>query len=345
MVPEAALKPHRLAINASPPVRAALAAIGRTEDIRFSPDNALLCIAGFGRQRLLLLRIRVAGDGLIRIDDFLELTSDGIGAVHGIDFIDDLTLVVANRDGRVSILGLPQLWPADRICHVEPLRVFRRPMTFKIRSPGSVAVCRHSSGLVSVYVCQNYAHRVSRHLIAPRFGYAPLWNSLAIRRGLDIPDGIAFSADQRWIAVSSHGTSDVKIFDASRSLGGTAEPAGVLSGAGYPHGVRFSPDGLHVVVADAGRPVLQIYRSDGDWRGERPAVRTAEVLDAKSFGRGHASAEEGGPKGLDIDRSGTVVAITCEEEPLAFFALASLVGEESGCQGDELRAAKATATD
>ncbi len=41
---------------------------------------------------------------------------------------------------------------------------------------------------------------------------------------------------------------------------------------------------------------------------------------------------EGGPKGLDIDRSGNVVAITCEEQALAFFALAALTGDPGQSQ-------------
>ena len=344
MVTEDIVKPARYAMDASPQVRAALAALGRTEDVRFSPDNSLLCLAGFERRRLLLLRVRIASDGPVRIDDFLELSSDAIGAAHGIDFIDDATLVVANRDGRVAVLALPQHWPADQICHVEPVLDLRRSVSFKIRSPGSVAVRRHSFGLVSLYVCQNYAHRVSRHLLAPRFGFAQLWNSVALRRGLDIPDGIAISPDQRWIAVSSHGTGDVKIFDASRALGSSTEPAGLLSGVSYPHGVRFAPDGRHIVVADAGRPVLQIYRGDGGWQGEHRPARTAAVLDAASFRRGQASEEEGGPKGLDIDRSGTVVAITCAEEPLSFFPLPGLLGEDAGRQEERLRTTDGAAT-
>ncbi|UVK57266.1 hypothetical protein DBIPINDM_003762 [Mesorhizobium sp. AR02] len=40
-----------IAFTASEGVRAALSAIGRTEDLRFSPDNRLLAIAGYARKR------------------------------------------------------------------------------------------------------------------------------------------------------------------------------------------------------------------------------------------------------------------------------------------------------
>lgn len=46
-------------VKGSETVRAALSAIGRTEDLRFSPDNRLLAIAAFARKRCLILRIDV----------------------------------------------------------------------------------------------------------------------------------------------------------------------------------------------------------------------------------------------------------------------------------------------
>jgi len=52
------------------------------------------------------------------------------------------------------------------------------------------------------------------------------------------------------------------------------------------------------------------------------------VLDDDTFNRGRANPQEGGPKGLDLDRSGKVMAVTCEEQALAFFSLADVTGAE-----------------
>lgn len=324
-----ATRATQIRFEASAAAAAALADVGRSEDVRFSPGNGLLAIAGFARKSLLILRVRVSPGPSVEIDDFMMLKSDAIGYVHGLDFIDDETLVVANRDGQMCILPIPGGEPAGRLCQVAPIRTIGRGLWFKLRSPGSVAVRPRAGGLVSLYVCQNYAHRVSHHLVAPRLGYAQLWGGVAMRQGLDIPDGIAISADGRWIAVSSHGTHDVKLYPAGGPFEAGGEPAGVLSGAGYPHGLRFTPDGRHLIVADAGSPVLHIYSSDGDWQGVRGPARTVQVLDEERFRTGHHSVEEGGPKGLDIDKGGQLVAVTCEDEPLAFFSLGELVGEES----------------
>ncbi|CAN7618519.1 YncE family protein [Mesorhizobium sp. LjNodule214] len=302
-----------------------LSAIGRTEDVRFSPDNRLLAIAGFGRKRCLILGIEVepASDGPeVTIHDHMELTSDCIGEVHGLDFIDDRTLAVANRDGLVGIFSLPAGEPAGRSLEISPRRQIKSGLLCKLRTPGSIAVIRESRNRTSLLVCNNYTHRVTRHVVDRLLGYRALRNQVLLKRGLDIPDGIALSHDGQWVAISSHGTKDVKIYSLSGPLGPDTEPAGILDNANYPHGLRFTADDRHILVADAGSPRLHVYDSEGGWTPSRSLV----VLDDETFLRGRISDEEGGPKGLDIDRSNNVVALTCEEQALAFYSLASIIG-------------------
>ncbi|RJT40289.1 hypothetical protein D3227_09915 [Mesorhizobium waimense] len=321
----------RIDFRASDAVQAALSAIGRTEDVRFSPDNRLLAIAGFGRKRCLILRIEVeaAADGPgVAIHDYMELTSDCIGEVHGLDFIDDRTLAVANRDGVVAIFSLPSGEPAGRSLEIVSRRQIKSGLFCKLRTPGSIAVRRESPSRTTLLVCNNYTYRVTRHVVDRRLGYRALRNQVLLKRGLDIPDGIALSHDGKWVAVSSHGTRDVKIYSLSGLLGPDTEPAGILENANYPHGLRFTADDRHILVADAGSPKLHVYESEGGWSGRRTPSRSLVVLDDETFLRGRMSDEEGGPKGLDIDRSNSVVAVTCEEQALAFCSLASIVGRQ-----------------
>lgn len=319
----------QIGFEASDAVRAALSAVGRTEDLRFSPNNRLLAIAGFGRRRCTVLRIDIqpTPDGpRITILDFMELTSEGMGEIHGLDFIDDRTFAVANRDGQVAIFALPAAEPAGQSNDIVPIRRIRGGLFRKLKTPGSVAVRQESHGRYSLLVCNNYTHRVTRHVVNRRLGHRATRNQLLLRQGLDIPDGIAVSHDGQWIAVSSHGTRDVKMYKMSASLGPDTEPAGILQDANYPHGVRFTADDRYMLVADAGSPMLHVYERGAGWDGPRMPSRSIAVLDEGTFLRGRASDEEGGPKGLDIDRSNSVVAVTCEEQTLAFFALAPITG-------------------
>lgn len=309
-------------------VSAALAGLGRSEDLRFSPDNHLLAIAGFVRGHCLLIRVevtRAADRPVVYGSDFLQLTSTGITSAHGLDFIDDQTIVVANRHAGVEIIPLPAGELAGRRCEAAPVRRIRGHPLFPVRTPGSLVVVPRADDRSELLVCNNYRHRVSRHLLGRTPGFRARGNRVLIRRGVNIPDGIAVSPDGSWLAVSSHRTRDVKLYARSRWLGPWTKPAGILRGLAYPHGLRFTPDGSHLLAADAGSPYVFVFAAGSDWRGTREPIRAVAVLDAETFSRGHATPQEGGPKGIDIDRTGTVVAITCEEVPLAFFPLSAFV--------------------
>ncbi len=58
-----------------------------------------------------------------------------------------------------------------------------------------------------------------------------------------------------------------------------------------------------------------------DWRGTRDPVTSLRVLSDEAYLLGRTNPQEGGPKGLDIDGGMKVFAITCEQQPLAFFDL------------------------
>lgn len=318
----------QIPFEASEDVRAAIEAIGRTEDLRFSPDNSLLAIAGYFTNRCLILRTHVAqarNGPRITVDDFMTVSADTMNSLHGIDFVDNETLAVANREGIVSILRLPGGSPGGRHCHVEPVRDLRGSLLCRIRTPGSLAARPAAKGRVELLVCNNYRDRVSRHLIDPRAGYRAVRNRKILKAGLKIPDGITVSHDGHWIAVSSHGTHDIKIYDATRRLTMRTRPVAVLSDANYPHGLRFTPGDSHLLVADAGGQVIFVFEKGTSWAGDRPPARTVKIMDDEMFARGRINIMDGGPKGLDIDRAGTVVALTCDQQPLAFFALGDMI--------------------
>src|SRR5690606_38596513 len=132
--------------------------------------------------------------------------------------------------------------------------------------------------------------------------------------------------DGNWIAVGNHGTHEVILFDASALLGPSTKPTGVLGGTDYPHGLRFTIDDRHLLVAVAGAPLLHVYERGDGWSEPRDPIRSVTGSNAQTFRRGRANRAEGGPKGLDIDRSGKVVAATCEEQTMAFFSLADFTG-------------------
>lgn len=320
----------RLDLHARGPAQEALQRLGRTEDVRFSPANRKIAIAGYLENSCFIFDVSIGpGDGRpsVELTDVLEIRSDALEEPHGFDFIDEETLAVANRAGNVTVFRLPSGAGGKGLHRLDPVRTIRRiGLRGKVRSPGSLCVARTQAGRATLYVCNNYADLVSRHDFPTgrSFGFAR--NAILLKKGMSIPDGIAISPDRTRLAVSSHGTGTVLIFDDSETLSSESEPVAHLHGASYPHGLRFTPDGRFIFVADAGQPVVLLYHCPTSiWRGRYDPVAVIRVLDDETYLRGRYNPAEGGPKGLDVDATGTVLAITCEERSLAFFDLKPLM--------------------
>lgn len=310
-------------------VWSALARIGRTEDLHFSPNNQRLAVVGHLKNQLLVLDVDVpplAQGGTIRLIDCLEVRSDALVYPHGVFWTDDQTLIVANRQGEAPVLHIPRVAPPTRSLHVEPLRMLGTGPLGAAHTPGSVAVAPLGDGWIEVLLCNNYAHTVSQHLLNLDQPATPDMASVLLADGLDIPDGIALSHDGRWIAVSNHNHHCVFVYSNAATLHPHSRPAGVLRGVSYPHGLRFTSDDRFILVADAGEPFVHLYgHGQAGWRGEFRPLQTLRTVDQARFLRGRHNPQEGGPKGIAIDRSNQVFATTCHEQPLAFFDLPAVL--------------------
>ena len=202
-----------------------------------------------------------------------------------------------------------------------------------------MAVSPRGDGSVDVFICNNYGHTVTRHVIDTAAGLTVRTAEVLLRKRLDIPDGIAVSPDRRWIALSNHSTHDVLVYDNGSALDESTDPVGILRGVHYPHGLRFTRDARHLLVADAGSPYLQVYATGEDgWHGVRHPTASVRVMDDAVFEIGRYRNDEGGPKGLDVDREMRVAVTTSQHQPLAFFDLrALLAGVEEAVNGSRRR--------
>jgi DNA-binding beta-propeller fold protein YncE len=307
-----------------------IAALARTEDVRFSPDGRRLAIAAFARNRIVVLGVEVTASEAgpsVALSHALEVSSPDLKGPHGLDFLDDGTLIVVNRGGDACVFALPGDAAGDRQVELSPLHVMRAGGAHLLAAPGSVCVDHGARVPAEIVICNNDGNTVTRHQLDRRAGYAPGAARILVRKWLDIPDGVSISPDRRWMAVSNHNSKNVFLYENPDALSPEADPHGALRGLECPHGVRFHADGRHIVLADAGAPYVRIYARQGDcWHGVHSPVRSWQVMDDATFRRGRYNPYEGGPKGLDIDAGGTVLVVTSEFQPLSFFDLSTMLG-------------------
>ena len=292
----------RLDCIVSPSAQAVLAGLGRTEDVMFSPSGSSSAIAGFRANRIAVFDVAIVDTEQGRkvvVDRPVEIESATLQNPHGLCFFDEATLAVANREGGVQVYAVPK---GQGPGAVRPMQTIGGRDSAPIRTPGSVACRALDPRHLELLVCHNYSDVVTRHVLDRRHGFASVSDEPLLRRGLEVPDGICYSPDGTWIAVSSHNTHQVLLYRRTAALQPDTAPDAVLRNVICPHGVRFTRDHRHLLVADAHARYVNVYdRGAADWEGVHDPCRMFPVLDGRTYLLGRSNPEEGGPKGIDVD--------------------------------------------
>jgi hypothetical protein len=332
---------REIAWTAPQGVRDILDSLGRTEDVRFSPSNRRLAVAGFNRSRIVVLDIEITRSiarTSIAVTRAVELASSALKLPHGVDFIDENRLAVADRACGLAVFAVPDGGPEAQSYEATPIQTLAPNATSLLNVPGSLCVGRDESGHEEILVCNNDGSDITRHRIASHTDGAINSHEIVLRKWLSTPDGVSVSRDRRWLAVSNHGSHSVMLYKYGPSLKVDSPPDGILRGVYYPHGVRFSADGRHLFVADAGAPYVNLFtQSDDEWQGVHHSVARIRVMDESLFARGNVNATEGGPKGIDIDACQNVLAAASVHRSLVFFDLPAILSDMDVAPSKRLR--------
>ena len=160
----------RLDCIVAPSAEAVLAGLGRTEDVMFSPNGRRLAIAGFTADRIALFDIAIAESANGRkvvLSGAVEFTAATLRNPHGLCFLDDETLAIANREGGVQIYAVPASDLQAKPCVLEPQQTitgsaeapiasgFRRPVV-----PSGAKACSAWRSLAGI--CAKRVRNASR---------------------------------------------------------------------------------------------------------------------------------------------------------------------------------------
>ena len=335
----------RLDHDAPADVQAVIASIGRTEDLALSPDNSRLVIVDYFGRRLFVFAIRIETTGVspqVTLSDCATLRSDALRETHGVAFLGNDHIAVCNRAGDVCIYRLPVPGLHPREQSVEPLARIRGHGLFSARvlTPGSVDSRELAPNQYRVLVCNDAWNAVTAHRVSLGGSIRIRNEGILIESRLKIPDGVAFSRDAAWIAISNHVDGEVLIYANHPGLDRRTPPAAILRGLVCPHGVRFTSRG-RLLVADAGSQYLHAFDSAaGSWRGIRQPTASVRVVDDETFYAGRYDSREGGVKGIEVDRNDRVLMTTHKRDVLAFYDLDALLSTADivdSAEMDELR--------
>lgn len=311
-------------------IQSVISKIGRTEDVKFSPDNKRFAITELYEKSIHLFSFEIDSIGCspkIRITNYTLLKSKSFNHPHGLCFLDNNHIVVCNRKGGISIVKIPPADDKTQEHNVVPVsNISGKGLLFsKVKSPGSVDCYEISRNCYKIFVCNNFWHTVTSHTIETGSLNQIKNEGVLIENGIKIPDGISLSPDRKWIAISNHVDGNVLIYRYSPQLNRNTPPSVVLSGPVCPHGIRFTPDGKKLFIADAATPYIHLYECDnGNWSDYKKDVKSIRILNDEIFYRGRYGAKEGGLKGIDIDNSNSLLITTHKDQIIRFYELNKL---------------------
>jgi hypothetical protein len=334
----------------------------RTEDAKFSPSGRLLVMVP--KKAILIFSIDTSSRP-IRINRYAELHSSSLAFPHGVDFLSEDIIVVANREGWVTFYRIPGVDEWEASMNIEPIHELesiwfgpkgatRMSGDRSVRcGPGAVRV--HGNRL---FIGTNYLNTVTVHPFQLHQGTIETGDgALMAQAGLELPDGLALTRDGRWMAVSDTGHNRVVVYRCADNAQ-SCELRDVNLGA--PHGLCFDPTGRRLYVSDAGERFLHVFTSaDGAWSSsaERsafklPAVEMEVLRKTKESVAEQFRPLVGGLKGIDLDPAGRVMATTCLHQTLRFLGAEPVQLEGSFAAGpfqteehDELHRIGACATE
>ena len=329
----------RLACIGPAEVLDAIASMGRTEDVSWSPDGRRVALAAITLDRVLVVGMDCQfenGQKVLYLTDAVEVASTSLKRPHGLCWISNSIIAVASREGNVSLFDIP---PADGLTALhtlEPLSVIGKQETELLSTPGSLCARDLGAGLHELWVCNGFSHYVTHHLLNAAAGFSHLDAQLLMQHGLEVPDGVALDPNAEWVAVSNHDRHIVALYRNDEFLAPGNAPAAQLRGVSYPHGLCFLAGGRILLVADAGAPHVAVFHRDpSGWCSLAEPNAVFRVLDDAVFERGHHNPREGGPKGIDVHEPWGLMVTTCAEQPLAFFDILDIaVGVDASAPED-----------
>ncbi len=283
--------------------------LDRPEGLTFSPSGDLIAVANSLADTITFYK-RIAAGVYETIPSFtLQGQESQLNYPHDLSFSRDGTiLAVANRSGNSITLyrknnlhfeNRPFAMIQGRYSHISAPDAVRFSPTDNL-----LAVANMLSHTVTLY---RYNHEQ----------FFPMPIQVLRHPIFQIPDGIDFSKDGQWLAVTSHDAHAVALFKQTSRGNYDALPTQIIQGEEthftYPHSLSFHPETNALAVScSQGRQNVHLFIPEAGAFPNAPAfsMEVLEMYDASTIHMIEQLWQEGGVKGVAFSPDGKSIAVT-----------------------------------
>jgi WD40 repeat protein len=266
--------------------------IGRVEAVKTSPDGKKLAYASFDLNQIIIFNFKFIERSII-IDDCVFLECD-LCDPHDLAWIDNSTIVVANRSGPAVIFEVPQ-----NSKKISPIIKIEDEMANKTNA---VTVCHTKKGF-NLFFCSVFNY-VSCFFFNEDFIMQD--KKIFFNKDLKVPDGIAIDNSKSKIAITSALNNKIIVCDLKNP-----DENFVELNSERPHGVDFIGDNI-LISTGGGDPYLNF------WKIDKKTKFKVLALSKKQF-KLRGSDLEGGIKGLNFCNNSKIIFATCPNAPFLAF--------------------------
>jgi len=275
----------------------------RPEGISFTRDGAYAVIANSNANNILFYRISEKEPAFI-----LKNRGNTMNYPHDVDFsADGEILAVASRgNNKLSLHRKNETGFYDEVA----FKIFegktlglQKISAVKFHPKGGIIAFCDGAGSKAVLI--RYEDETKPYRI--------IQEDLSV---LHDPDGLAFSKDGKLLAITSHRTHSVIIYEEGESGVYSESPVQIIEGdLCYPHSVAFHPlDDTLVISSAGGRKTLAVYPKLSDtapFYGEPAQV--LGIFNPKSVHHQKWFPEEGGIKGVCFSPDGRILGLSASD--------------------------------
>lgn len=275
--------------------------IGRVESVKLSPNLKKIAYASFDLNKIIIFDIKIIKKN-IYFEEVVFVDCDFFNEPHDFSWIDNKTIIVANRSGAAILFDVPK-----KSQNIKPKLIIHE-------AEKSNAVCFiKEDSKIKLFFCNVY-HEIIQVDIDEKL--EKIFKKIKLKNDLKVPDGLAINLSKNQIAIANALKNNIIIYDINK------HDSFELHGSQRPHGLSFVLDRF-LLSSGGGDQFINVWDLE-----QKKIIFKIKALEKNQYLlRGNDF--EGGIKGIFYSSELNLLFLTCPNAPFLIFDfhLESLFGD------------------